>query len=126
MTMHEVWLGLVQVVSHRVSVSSFTSILTICPSGSFHLNKSSVLFVCGEKLANQAMVLKDNLHMKHLHLCEKPIEYFKWLIADQICQAEQWTKITTIFHKAQEASYAIGKIIAKKMNKSHTNAELSS
>ena len=81
--------------------------------------------VCGEKLANQAMVpskLKRHLHTKHSHLCEKPIEYFKRLIADQTRQSQQLTKITTISDKAQEASYAVADIVAKKM-KSHTIAE---
>jgi hypothetical protein len=73
--------------------------------------------VCGEKLANQVMVpseLKRHLHTKHSHLCKKPTECFKRFIADHICQAKQWTKITTISDKAQEESYGIVKIMAKK------------
>ncbi|XP_063785805.1 zinc finger BED domain-containing protein 5-like [Pseudophryne corroboree] len=81
--------------------------------------------VCGEKLANQAMVpskLKRHLHTKHSHLCKKPIEYFNRLLAEQKRQAKQWAKITTVSDKAQEASYAVAEIVAKKM-KSHTIAE---
>jgi hypothetical protein len=62
--------------------------------------------VCGEKLANQAMVpskLKIHLHTKHSQLCEQPIDYFKMLMADQTFQAKQWRKITTLSDKAQEA-----------------------
>jgi hypothetical protein len=73
--------------------------------------------VCGEKMANQAMVpskLKRHLHTKHSHLCVKPVKYFKRLIADQKCQAKQWTKIRTISDKAQEASYAVPEIMAIK------------
>jgi hypothetical protein len=73
--------------------------------------------VCGEKLANQAMVpskLKRHIHTKHSHLCEKQIQYFKRLTADQTRQAKWWTKITTISDKAQEASNVIAKIVAKK------------
>jgi hypothetical protein len=69
--------------------------------------------VCGEKLASQAMVpskMKRHLHTKHSHLCEKPNEYFKRLLVDHTYQAKQWTKITTIFDKAQEASYAIAEM----------------
>lgn len=72
--------------------------------------------VCGGKSAKQDMVpskLKRHLHTKHSHLCEKPNEYFKRFIADRTCQAKQ-TKITTISDKAQEASYGITKIVAKK------------
>jgi hypothetical protein len=56
-------------------------------------------------------------------LCEKLNEYFKRLIADQTCQAKHGTKITTIFDKAQEASYAVAEVMAKKI-KSHTIFEL--
>jgi hypothetical protein len=66
--------------------------------------------------------LKRHLHTKHSHLCEKPTEYFKRLLADQTHQAKQRTKITTIFDKAQEASHAIAEIMAKNM-KTHITAE---
>jgi hypothetical protein len=42
--------------------------------------------VSGENLENQAILsskLKRHLHIKHSHLCEKPIEYFKRLIAGE-------------------------------------------
>jgi hypothetical protein len=86
MTMNQVWLALVLVVSHIVQLVSVlkppcASILkAICPSDSFHLEKSShVLSVCfyGEKLANQAMVpsrLKRHLHTEHSHLCKETIK----------------------------------------------------
>jgi hypothetical protein len=72
---------------------------------------------CGPKLANQATVaskLKRQLHKKHSHLYEKPIEYFKRLIAGQTHQAKQWTEITTISDKDQEPSYDVAEIVAKK------------
>jgi hypothetical protein len=81
--------------------------------------------VCGEKLANQSVVsskLKRQRHAKHSHLLEKPIEYFKKLIANQTHQAKQWIKMTTISDKAQETSHAVAKIVAKKI-KSHTISE---
>jgi hypothetical protein len=58
--------------------------------------------------------LKRHLHTQHSHLCKKPTEYFKRLIADQTCQAKQGIKITTISDKAQEESYAIAKIVTEK------------
>jgi hypothetical protein len=65
--------------------------------------------------------LKRHLPTKSSHLCEKPTEHFKRLIANQIRQAKHRTKITTISDKAQEASCAVAEIVAKKM-KSQTNA----
>jgi hypothetical protein len=68
--------------------------------------------VCGEKLANQAMVpskLKRHLHAKHSHLREKPTEDFKRLTADLTHQATQWTEITTISDNDQEANYIVAK-----------------
>jgi hypothetical protein len=42
MTMNQVWLTLVAVVSHTVQLASSTNIIkNTCPSGSFHLDKSS-------------------------------------------------------------------------------------
>jgi hypothetical protein len=52
----------------------------------------------------------------------KPIKYFKTLIGVKTRQAKQWTKMTTISDKAQEASYAVAEILAKKI-KSHTIAQ---
>jgi uncharacterized phage protein gp47/JayE len=81
--------------------------------------------VCGEKLPNQAMdpsKLKRYLHTKHSHLCEKPTEYFKRLVANQTCQAQQWTKITLISDKAQEVNNAVAEILTKYI-KTHTIAE---
>jgi hypothetical protein len=37
------------------------------------------------------------------------------LIADHTCQAQQWTKITTISHKAREQGYAVAEMTEKKM-----------
>jgi hypothetical protein len=59
--------------------------------------------------------LERGLHTKHTHLCEKPVEYFKRLIADQTRQAKQWIKITTVSDKAQEKSYAVAEIMVKKI-----------
>ena len=81
--------------------------------------------VCGEKLANQAMVpskLKRHLQTKHPYLCEKTSEYFKRLVADVKRQSQRLFKVMTIPYKAQEANYAVAEIIAKKM-KSHITAE---
>jgi uncharacterized protein (UPF0212 family) len=80
---------------------------------------------CDEKLANQVMVSskqKRQVHTNHSHLCENSAEYFKRLGADQIRLAIQWTKFATTSNKAEEASYTIAKIVAKKI-KLHTIAE---
>jgi hypothetical protein len=99
---------------------------TTCPSDSFKLeDPRPKCVVCGEKLANQAMVkskLKRHLRTKHSHLCKKPTAHFKRLTADQTRQTKQWTKIRTISDKAEEASYAVTEIVAKKIT-SHTIAE---
>jgi hypothetical protein len=60
------------------------------------------------------MVPGNTTSHKHSHFCEKPVEYFERLIAYQTHQAKQWTKITTISDKAQEASHAIAEIMAKR------------
>jgi hypothetical protein len=116
-----------------VSVSSTT---IVCQYNEDYLSFKLISFgeqqpcpkcvVCGEKLANQAMVpskLKRHFHIKHSHLCKKPAKYFKRLTAAQTCQAMQWTKITIISDKVHETSDAIVEIMAKKM-KSRRIAEL--
>lgn len=74
-------------------------------------------YVCGEKLGNQGMVpgtLKTHLHTKHSHLREKAFEYFKRLVADQTRQDKQWTKITSVSAKTEEASCAVAGIVTRK------------
>jgi hypothetical protein len=57
---------------------------------------------------------KRQLHTKHSHLCEEPVECFKRLIADQIRQAEQCIQTTAISDKAPEASYTAAEIMAER------------
>jgi hypothetical protein len=81
--------------------------------------------ICGEKLSNEAMVpskLKRHLLTKHGFAAEKPLDYFKRLASNHNSQASKFIKQSTVSDKAQEASYAVAKLIAKKM-KSHTIAE---
>jgi hypothetical protein len=54
-------------------------------------------------------------------LCKKSTAYFKRLISDQTHQNKQWTKSTTISDSAQEASYALLKVLQE--IKSRTIAE---
>jgi hypothetical protein len=70
--------------------------------------------VCGEKLANQAMVPSFTFPQSTTFTQETKLNILR-LIADQTCQAKQWTKITTTSDKAQEASYTVAKIMAKKV-----------
>jgi hypothetical protein len=105
-------------VSSKTVVHQYNE--TICPSDSFYLEKSSyilnALFVGRNwqtKLWFQVS-RKKHFHTKHSHLCEKPVEYLKMLVADRTCQAKQWTRITTISDKIQEANYSVAEIVAKK------------
>lgn len=81
--------------------------------------------ICGEKLSNEAMVpskLKRHLTTKHKFAADKPLEYFKRILSGETMQAKVFTKQKSIADKAQEASYAVAELVAKKM-KSHTTAE---
>lgn len=82
-----------------------------------HLVSRLRCLVCGEKLSNEAMVpskLKRHLITKHSFAAEKPIDYFKRLASNQNSQSSKFTKQSTISEKAQEASYAVAELIAKK------------
>lgn len=81
--------------------------------------------ICGEELSNEAMVpskLKRHLITKHSFAAEKPVDYFKRLLSNQRAQASTFTKLSSVSNKAQEASYVVAELIAKKM-KSYTTAE---
>ncbi|KAL4107274.1 hypothetical protein QTP88_017647 [Uroleucon formosanum] len=81
--------------------------------------------MCSEKLSNESMVpskLKRHLLTKHGFASEKPLDFFKRLASDQKIQASKFIKHSTVSDKAQEASYAVAELIAKKM-KSHTTTE---
>jgi hypothetical protein len=70
--------------------------------------------VCGKKLANQAMVpskLKRHLHTKHIY-ARNQLNILKGLQLIKHSRLKQWTKITTISDKVQEAIYAIAEIMA--------------
>jgi hypothetical protein len=128
MTMNQALLALV--LTSKIVVRRYNEYLSFGFISSGEEEPRPTCVVCGKKLANQAMVqskLKRHLRTKHSHFCEKRTAYFKRLIrADQTYLAKQWTKMTTISDKAEEASYAVTEIVAKKKKKitSHTIAEL--
>ncbi len=81
--------------------------------------------VCGKKLANTAMVpakLKRHFSTNHSHLSNKTVDYFRRLLDSQQKQRKVFERKVTISDKAQEASYLVAELVAKKM-KSHTIAE---
>ena len=81
--------------------------------------------VCGKKLANTAMApakLKRHFTTNHSHLSNKTVDYFRRLLDSQQKQRKVFEKKVTISDKAQEASYLVAELVAKKM-KSHTIAE---
>jgi len=81
--------------------------------------------VCGEKLANSAMVpakLKQHLTTRHLEVSDKNEQYFQRELALNKRHTATFAKKFKISDKAQETSYAMAEIVAKKM-KSHTIAE---
>ncbi|KAL4083781.1 hypothetical protein QTP88_029097 [Uroleucon formosanum] len=89
------------------------------------LVRVSIFLMLSEKLSNESMVpskLKRHLLTKHGFASEKPLDFFKRLASDQKIQASKFIKHSTVSDKAQEASYAVAELIAKKM-KSHTTTE---
>ena len=81
--------------------------------------------VCGKKLANTAMVpakLKRHFSTNHSHLSNKTVDYFRRLLDSQQKERKAFKRKVTISDKAQEASYLVAELVAKKM-KSHTIAE---
>ncbi len=78
----------------------------------------------GKKLANKAMApakLKQHFTTNRSHLSNKTVDYFRRLLDLQQKQRKFFEK-ATISDKAQEASYLVAELVAKKM-KSRTIAE---
>ncbi len=81
--------------------------------------------VCGKKLANTAMAtakLKRHFTTNHSHLSNKTLDYFRRLLDSQQKQRKLFEKEVIISDGAQEASYLVVEVVAKKM-KSHAIAE---
>ena len=79
---------------------------------------SLLCIVCGEKLANSAMApakLKRHLTTKHPDFSGKNEQYFKRELASNKKQVSMLAKKFKSGDKAQEASYAVAKIVASKM-----------
>ena len=92
------------------------------------LEKKSVHFPCvlfvEKNLANTAMVpakLKRHFSTNHSHLSNKTVNYFQRLLDSQQKQRKVFKRKVIISDKAQEASYLVAELVAKKM-KSHTIA----
>uniref|UniRef100_A0A0P4VZP1 Uncharacterized protein n=1 Tax=Scylla olivacea TaxID=85551 RepID=A0A0P4VZP1_SCYOL len=89
------------------------------------VNPTPLCVICGDKLANEAMVpskLKRHLSLKHGHLANKPRSYFEGLLNEQKQQRVMLSKTVKVSDKAQEASYLVAELVAKSM-KPHTIAE---
>jgi len=66
--------------------------------------------------------LKRHFSSKHGHLLGKDLEYFRRLLKEQNKQSVNMMKTVKISDKAQEASFAVVDLVAKK-KKPHTVAE---
>ena len=69
---------------------------------------SSLCFVCGQTLFNEAMVpskLKRHLTTNHPSLQANNVNYFQRLLESNIKQSQLFEKTFTVFEKAQLASF---------------------
>ena len=85
---------------------------------------SPLCIVCGEKLANSAMApakLKRHLITKHPELARKDEVHFRRIRKYNKKQVNMFAESFKLSDKAQEASYSVAEIVARKM-KSHTIA----
>lgn len=58
---------------------------------------------------------KRHLFIKHLHLINKSITYFKRLLKSRIQQSKNMKKIVRVSDKSKEVSYTVAELVAKTM-----------
>jgi hypothetical protein len=128
MTMNEVWLALALVVSHIVQLVLDLQLLCanilkpVFPSDSFHLEESSHELSASSVVRNWHTKLCFQVSWKDIFTQSTHI-YARRLQLIKHSRLNNGLKFTPISDKAQETSYAIAEIMARKEMKSHTIVE---